>query len=73
VTTTGVEPAHPKGHYPLKVARLPIPPRGRRNIAFVESGGKDTGIGKLSKFEPKSFPSKYSKFFGLVKTNPVNF
>jgi hypothetical protein len=29
VTTTGVEPAHPYGHYPLKVARLPIPPRGQ--------------------------------------------
>ena len=26
--TTGVEPARPKEHYPLKVARLPIPPRG---------------------------------------------
>lgn len=27
VLTTGVEPAHPNGHYPLKVACLPIPPR----------------------------------------------
>jgi hypothetical protein len=28
VPTTGVEPARPYGHIPLKDARLPIPPRG---------------------------------------------
>lgn len=28
VPTTGVEPARPYEHYPLKVACLPIPPRG---------------------------------------------
>ena len=28
VSTTGVEPAREYSHYPLKVARLPIPPRG---------------------------------------------
>ncbi len=28
VSTTGVEPARPYGHIPLKDARLPIPPRG---------------------------------------------
>ena len=28
VSTTGVEPARANAHYPLKVARLPIPPRG---------------------------------------------
>ncbi len=28
VPTTGVEPARPCEHYPLKVACLPIPPRG---------------------------------------------
>ncbi len=28
VPTTGVEPARPFEHYPLKVACLPIPPRG---------------------------------------------
>jgi hypothetical protein len=27
VSTTGVEPARANAHYPLKVARLPIPPR----------------------------------------------
>lgn len=27
VLTTGIEPAYPNGHYPLKVACLPIPPR----------------------------------------------
>ena len=29
VSTTGVEPARANAHYPLKVARLPIPPRGQ--------------------------------------------
>lgn len=29
VPTTGVEPARPFEHYPLKVACLPIPPRGQ--------------------------------------------
>ena len=28
MSTTGVEPARADAHYPLKVARLPIPPRG---------------------------------------------
>ena len=28
VSTTGVEPARANAHYPLKVARLPISPRG---------------------------------------------
>ncbi len=34
VPTTGVEPARPFEHYPLKVACLPIPPRGRSGIAL---------------------------------------
>ncbi len=33
VPTTGVEPARPCEHYPLKVACLPIPPRGHNNLA----------------------------------------
>ena len=28
VPGTGIEPARPKGHCPLKTARLPIPPPG---------------------------------------------
>ena len=28
VSTMRFELTHPYGHYPLKVARLPIPPRG---------------------------------------------
>ena len=30
VLTTGLEPAHPIGHHPLKMACLPIPPRELR-------------------------------------------
>tara|TARA_R110002049_G_scaffold231447_5_gene403856 strand:- start:1138 stop:1329 length:192 start_codon:yes stop_codon:yes gene_type:complete len=37
VPTTGVEPARSYKHYPLKVARLPIPPRG---LTFVYSKSK---------------------------------
>ncbi len=29
VPRTGLEPARPEGHYPLKVACLPIPPPGQ--------------------------------------------
>ncbi len=48
VTTTGVEPAHPKGHYPLKVARLPIPPRGqftRHSLFICRNLEEDSGEG----------------------------
>lgn len=31
MSTTGVEPARAIAHYPLKVARLPIPPRGHKH------------------------------------------
>ena len=32
VPRTGIEPARPIDHYPLKVARLPVPPPGPINI-----------------------------------------
>ena len=32
VSTTGVEPAQEYSHYPLKVARLPISPRGHESL-----------------------------------------
>lgn len=57
MTTTGVEPAHPKGHYPLKVARLPIPPRGQFVIpqegfqsgakVFLPFNFRDTAVEKI--------------------------
>ena len=36
VSTTGVEPARANAHYPLKVARLPIPPRGQGRAIMPE-------------------------------------
>lgn len=39
VPTTGFEPAHPLGHYHLKVARLPISPRGFKRITKIRQVG----------------------------------
>src|SRR5437016_3912502 len=37
VRATGVEPARPCGHQPLKLARLPIPPRAHGRICSANS------------------------------------
>ncbi len=40
VPRAGVEPARPYGHYPLKIARLPIPPPGQQGLILYAKGGK---------------------------------
>lgn len=36
VREAGLEPAHPVGYYPLKVARLPIPPLSQEQVKVYE-------------------------------------
>ncbi len=44
VRVTGVEPAHPCGHKPLKLARLPIPPYALLEIILNEKSQVKTQL-----------------------------
>ena len=50
VPRTGIEPARPIDHYPLKVARLPVPPPGPINTPLVWIPTRFVGTANIAKF-----------------------
>jgi hypothetical protein len=55
VPRRGLEPPHPFGYQHLKLARLPIPPSGRRRAMYEGHRVKSTGFLKFSCQAPKNF------------------
>ena len=60
VSKMRVELTRPIGHYPLKVARLPIPPPGQKSRAKDGTRTRDPDLGKVVLYQLSYFRSQFS-------------
>ena len=59
VSKMRVELTRPIGHYPLKVARLPIPPPGQKRRAKDGTRTRDPDLGKVVLYQLSYFRSQF--------------